>query len=74
MKVFLKTKNIKLRLIRKNRSQNWLADQLKVSCGYLSQLMDGGRNPSPKVRRRLMDAFPECDFDYLFMISDKDKD
>lgn len=74
MKVFLKTRNIRLRLIRKNRSQNWLADQLKVSSGYLSQLMDGARSPSPKLRRRLMDALPECDFDHLFIISDIDKD
>ena len=52
-------------------SQNWLAMKIGVSSGYMSQLMDGSRHPSPDVRRRLLDLFPECDFDDLFVIKNE---
>lgn len=68
MKVDLKTKFIRRKLIRKNMSQNWLAIKIGVSSGYMSQLMDGSRHPSPVVRQKFLDAFPECDFDDLFLI------
>jgi predicted transcriptional regulator len=68
MKVNLKTKFIRKKLIRKNLSQNWLASRAGITSGYMSQLMDGSRYPSPKLRQRLMDVFPECEFDELFLI------
>lgn len=49
-------------------SQNWLAARAGVTSGYMSQLMDGSRCPSPKLRQQLMDIFPECTFDDLFRI------
>lgn len=70
MRVFLKNKQIKECLIRKNKSQNWLAFRLEISSGYLSQLMEGSRNPSPKIRQRLMDILAEHAFDDLFIIKD----
>ncbi|MFZ5801647.1 MAG: XRE family transcriptional regulator [Candidatus Omnitrophota bacterium] len=72
MKVLLKAKDIKKRLIRKNKSQNWLAYRLEVSSGYMSQLMDGSRSPSPKLRERIMNQFPESGFDDLFVIKGKE--
>lgn len=72
MKVFLRNKAIKKILIRKNKSQNWLAHRLEVSTGYMSQLMDGSRNPSPKLRERIMNNLPEYSFDDLFKIKETD--
>lgn len=68
MKVFLRKKTIKRIIIRKNKSQNWFAKQIKISSGYMSQLMDGSRNPSPKVREKIMNNLPENTFDDLFLI------
>lgn len=71
MQVQVKTKIVRKKLIRKNMSQNWLAIKIGVSSGYMSQLMDGSRHPSPDVRRRLLDVFPECSFDDLFVIRER---
>jgi len=68
MRAYLKSKNIKKLMIRKNKSQNWLAYRLDISSGYMSQLMDGSRSPSPKVRQNLLNIFSECSFDDLFVI------
>jgi len=71
MIVRVKSKTIRKWLIRKNKSQNWLAYRAGVSSGYMSQLMAGSRHPSPKLRERLMDIFPDCEFDDIFLIKDK---
>ena len=68
MKVYMRRKEVKKILIRKNKSQNWLARRLEISSGYMSQLMDGSRNPSPKLRERIMNNLPEHKFDDLFLI------
>lgn len=70
MKVELKSRFIKLKLVRENLSQNQFASKAEVTSGYMSQLMDGSRHPSPKLRQRLMDVFPECEFDDLFLIKE----
>ena len=71
MKVYLKTNFIQKRLIRKNKSQNWLADQFGASSGYLSQLMDGSRHPSPELRIRILKVFRGYEFDNLFIIKEE---
>ena len=68
MKVLLRSKKIKKILIRKNKSQNWFAHKLEISSGYMSQLMDGSRNPSPRLREKIMNNLPEHEFDDLFLI------
>ena len=73
MKVYLKTKFIKKKLIRKNISQNVFAKRAGVSSGYMSQLMDGSRHPSPELRKKLLEVFPEHEFDDLFAIKDTGK-
>ncbi|MBW1855448.1 MAG: helix-turn-helix transcriptional regulator [Deltaproteobacteria bacterium] len=72
MKVYLRCKEIKKILMRKNKSQNWLAHKLEVSTGYMSQLVDGARCPSPKLRERIMNNLTELKFDDLFEIKDTD--
>jgi plasmid maintenance system antidote protein VapI len=68
MQVFIKTNAMKLRLIKRNKSQNWLAVRMKICSGYMSQLMNNSRGISGKLRQRLMDIFPECMFNELFII------
>lgn len=68
MKVLLRSREIKKILIRKNKSQNWFAHRLEISSGYMSQLMDGSRNPSPRIREKMMNYLPEHTFDDLFII------
>lgn len=70
MRVYLKRGSLEKILIRKNKSQNWFAHRIEVSSGYMSQLMDGSRCPSPKVRERIMNNFPEHGFDDLFRIKE----
>ena len=55
-------------LIRKNKSQNWFAQRIEVSSGYMSQLMNGSRSPSPKVRERILNYLADYNFDDLFII------
>ena len=72
MVVFLKNKAVKKILIRKNMSQNWLAAQLGISSGYISQLMCGVRHPSPALRQKFLDSL-SCEFSDLFLIRNTDK-
>ena len=48
-------------------SQNELARFLGLSQGYLSQLTNGKRSPSPKTRRRMLRAF-DVQFSDLFVV------
>jgi len=70
MKTYLKNRVLQKILIRKNKSQNWFAHRIEVSTGYMSQLMDRSRCPSPMVREKIMNTLPECSFDDLFTIRD----
>ena len=55
-------------LNRLNMSQNELARLAGTSSGYLSQLMSGTRRPSPRLRRRLMEALGVTCFEDLFIL------
>jgi transcriptional regulator with XRE-family HTH domain len=67
MRTRLKTHNVQVILTRRCISQNNLARRLKVTKGYLSQLMAGTRFPSPDLRTRIMEEL-KVDFDELFTI------
>ena len=56
------------RLARLQRSQNWLADQLGISRSYLSKLVNQGRAPSGRMRRRMQRVLGVEDFSELFFI------
>ena len=49
-----------------NRSQNWLAKETGISPGYLSMLVNEGRAPSGRIRRRMQRALGVEDFHELF--------
>jgi len=72
MRVYLRNKEIEKILIRMNKSQNWFAHKLEVSSGYMSQLMDGSRNPSPRLREKIMNKLLDYKFDDLFIIQEDD--
>ena len=85
MKVYLKVKNIKKYLMKEkalqnkeikklrklySASQNGFARKLGISSAYISQLMNGSRNPSPKLRERIMKILPGYKWDELFKIKE----
>ena len=49
-----------------NRSQNWLAKEIGISPGYLSMLVNEGRAPSGRIRRRMQRALGVENFHELF--------
>lgn len=71
MKVQLRSENIRKILARKNKSQNWLANRIMTSSGYMSQLMNGKRFPSPKMREVILEVFADQEFDDLFNLIDE---
>lgn len=68
MKVYLKSNAIRKYLIKKNRSQNWLASRAEISSAYMSQMMTHKRCPSPKMREILQQALHIDEFNKLFQI------
>ena len=55
-----------------NRSQNWLAREIGISPGYLSMLVNEGRAPSGRIRRRMQRALGVDNFHELFTQEDCD--
>ena len=56
------------RLALLNRSQNWLVREIGVSPGYISMLVNEGRAPSRRIRRRMLRALGVDDFHHLFSL------
>ena len=56
------------RLALLGRSQNWLAREIGVSHAYLSMLVNGGRAPSERIRRRMLKALGLSQFHQLFRL------
>lgn len=56
MMKYIKPRVLKEKLARRNMSQNLFVLKLKVSSGYMSQLFSGVKNPSPKLRGKILDA------------------
>lgn len=66
MRVYLKPMVLRKYLQEKNMSQNWLAQRLGVTSGYMSQLMRRQRCPSPALRRKIEEMFLDSRFEDLF--------
>ena len=62
------------RLTLLNRSQNWLARETGISPGYLSLLVNEGRAPSGRIRRRMQEALEVEDFHELFRLEERHDD
>ena len=68
--VRLDTAAVWKRLALLNRSQNWLAREIGVSPGYVSMLVNSGRSPSGRIRRRMQKALGVEDFHELYRLED----
>ena len=60
------------RLALLNRSQSWLAREIGVSPSYISMLVNKGRTPSGRIRKRLLKALDMDDFYQLFRLEVRD--
>jgi len=47
-----------------------LAIRVGSSSGYISQIMRGTRNPSPRMREKLQDVLKPLTFDDIFIIEE----
>ncbi len=70
--VLLKSQALWARLDILGRSQNWLAREIGISRGYLSTLINQGRAPSGRIRRRMQEVLGVEDFDELFALERHD--
>ena len=68
--VRLDTAAVWKRLALLNRSQNWLAREIGVSPGYVSMLVNTGRSPSGRIRRRMLKALELTEFGDLFRLEE----
>ena len=59
-------------IARRNMSQNMLAIRVGSSSGYISQIMCGTRNPSPRMREKLQSALSPLTFDDIFIIEESE--
>ena len=57
-------------IARRNMSQNMLAIRVGSSSGYISQIMCGTRNPSPRMREKLQGVLAPLSFDDIFIIEE----
>ena len=72
--VRLDARSLWARLALLNRSQNWLAQEIGISSGYLSKLVTAGRPPSGRIRRRMLKALGVDDFHELFKLEEEEQD
>ena len=61
-------------LSRKNLSQRDLAEMIGFSRAHLSHIINGRREPSPMMRRVILQHLPEYTFDDLFIIEENSGD
>lgn len=73
IKIMLNREFVEKMLMRRNISQNGLARRLRISSGYMSQIMNGSRYISAKIRRRICRYFRRYDFNDLFIIIEDGK-
>ncbi len=57
-------------IAKRNMSQNMLAIRAGTTTGYISQIMCGRRNPSPRMREKLLGVLTPLTFDDIFIIEE----
>ena len=70
VKVKLNRLALEVALSRKNLSQRDLAKEIGFSRSHLSHIINGRREPSPVLRRLILEHLPEYSFDDLFSIEE----
>ena len=71
--VRLDARSLWKRLALLNRSQNWLAQEIGISSGYMSKLVTAGRAPSGRIRRRMLMALGIEEFGELFRLDEEEE-
>ena len=59
-------------IARRNMPQSMLAIRAGTSSGYISQIICGTRNPSPRMREKLQIALASLTFDDIFIIEESE--
>ena len=59
---------------RNNMTQRQMADLIGISDAYFSQIMNGDRSPSARVRAGLQQVMSVEDIDELFIVEDDDEE
>lgn len=70
LKVKLNQSVVRKAIAKRNMSQNMLAIKLGTSSGYMSQIICGTRNPSPRMREKLQTVLFPLTFDEIFIIEE----
>ncbi len=70
VKVKLNRIAFEVAMTRKNLSQRDLAEKIGFSRSTLSHIINGRREPSPVLRRLILENMPEYTFDDLFIIEE----
>jgi transcriptional regulator with XRE-family HTH domain len=73
VRVKLNQTAIEVAMTRQNLSQRDLAAQIGFSRSHLSHIINGRREPSPGMRRLILEQFQGYTFDDLFIIEDGSK-
>jgi len=68
VKVKLNRLALEVAMSRKNLSQRDFAEKLGFSRSHLSHIINGRREPSPLLRRLILEYLKEYTFDDLFII------
>lgn len=68
VRVSLNRQVLEIAIVRRNISQNGLAQKLGISKSYLSLVVTGKREPSAAMRQRILDYLRDYTFDDLFVI------
>ena len=73
VKVVLNRTALEIAMSRKNLTQRDLAAKIGFSRCHVSHIITGRREPSPALRRVILEFLPECTFDDLFVVEDGTK-
>jgi len=73
IKVKINKTVVEKEIARRNLSLNMLAIKAGISSGYISQLINGDRYPSPQLREKLQKALQPLTFDDIFIIEEIDQ-
>lgn len=67
MKVHIKDLDFKELLIRKGLSQRGFSKKTGISSPYMSQIINGNRNPGPEMAKKICEGL-DVEFDQIFFI------
>ncbi|MFC1956377.1 helix-turn-helix transcriptional regulator [Chloroflexota bacterium] len=70
VKVKLNRNAFEVAMSKKNLSQRDLAEKIGFSRSHVSHIINGRREPSPAMRRLILEHLREYTFDDLFTIED----